>query len=723
MTSNNDSEGMKSGGTLTPRIFSTADHLLLLQLATRKAVADRRAREESGSGKAAGSNDSSDGRPTEIPPRWRLLAESVHLYDWQIECLERWLPKARGTVKVATGGGKTLFAMAAAQRLQNERDPDLRLVVVVPTIPLMFQWRDELRASNLPESSIGLMGGGQELPPLAFIRVLICVLASARERLPKLIREAQWAEHLLLVVDECHRANAAQARNIFESGPKYTLGLSATPEQDAESEGMTSDESYAASAVGQALGEIIYDFSLRRSLDAGLLTPFEVWHIGLLLAGEQAAQHARLSRDISDLRKGLQRRHRESRSRQSFLAWCQAQASRAGTAAGDAERFMGLATQRKRLLYRADGRTRLTIELLKQSALDPDGRAIVFHESVDEIEKLFVEAQAAGLPVVLEHGKLPDGIRADNIEAFREGIAGAIISAKSLVEGFNVPSADLGVIAASTGAVRQRIQSLGRMLRRKAGGRSARIVVLYVRDTEDEALYTKADWESVLGAERNRYFEWNPPEPPAPWEQGLVETGKPPRVYRPPAVEVDVTCMAAGDSYPGQTSGIEIKVDDSLNPRTEDRQLVTIPAELVEAIIQLNRFRRARITPPGHLIVRVDANGGGEEDWRFLGIVPIPEEGEEHIAVRLRIRSVSGRRVISIEKDRMCRYAIGPEAGGSPEGGEARDRLLQWVATLESAPAGKVTTLFWDSGNRYWIERHGERIEYPDLLPPIEFAS
>ena len=189
---------------------------------------------------------------------------------------------------------------------------------------------------------------------------------------------------------------------------------------------------------------------------------------------------------------------------------CQTQASRGGPAGVEAERFIGLANNRKRLLYRAKARTEVVLGILSESVADPDGRGIVFHESIEEIETLFLKAEEMGLPALLEHSKLPDSIRAENIDAFRRGVARVIISAKSLVEGFNVPSADLGIIVASSGSVRQRIQSLGRMLRRKTGGRNKpRIMVLYIRDTEDEAIYEKADWETIVGAERNRYFQWN----------------------------------------------------------------------------------------------------------------------------------------------------------------------------------------------------------------------
>jgi hypothetical protein len=56
------------------------------------------------------------------------------------------------------------------------------------------------------------------------------------------------------------------------------------------------------------------------------------------------------------------------------------------------------------------------------------------------------------------------------------------------------------------GESRERIQSLGRMLRRKPSEHTARIIVLYIRNTKYEAIYEKADWEDIIGIERNRYF-------------------------------------------------------------------------------------------------------------------------------------------------------------------------------------------------------------------------
>ncbi|MFH0824986.1 MAG: DEAD/DEAH box helicase family protein, partial [Pseudomonadota bacterium] len=624
------------------------------------------------------------------------------------------------------GGGKTLFALAVAQQLQNDRERDLRLVIVVPTIPLMFQWRDEVRRGNLPDSAIGLMGGSQDLPPISGLRVLICVLNSARERLPGFVRKARWAERMLLVVDECHRTNAEQAQRIFDAMPKYTLGLSATPEQDLESEGLPSDEAYEKGVVGRALGPIIYDFTIKQSLAAGLLTPFEVWHIGLSLSPPEANEHARLSREITQLRKSLQRRHHQSPSKQGFLAWCQTQAKRSGPAGGEAERFIGLANRRKRLLYRATARFGVTLGVLSESVNDPEGRAIVFHESIDEIETLFLLADEKGLPAVLEHSKLPDSLRAENIDVFRRGIARIIISAKSLVEGFNVPSADLGIIAASSGSVRQRIQSLGRMLRRKHGNRNARILVLYVRDTEDEAIYEKADWENIIGAERNRYFYWNADPEETMWSKGLFETQKAPRLYKPPSWEIDIGDLNSGDPYPAQLDGLDLRVDQSNNLRTEDGSLVLTPSEFITAILEQSSYRRARLTPAGHLIVRVDRRGSEESDWRFIGAINLPENHGTTAVTVLRLMTISGRREIALEDERgrgAVKFALKPGTSLTPEGGDARDRLLEWVRSVQLKQGIRIREIFWDRQSNYWLEIEGKKIAHDGPIPPLEFKT
>ncbi|MFL2974137.1 MAG: helicase-related protein [Candidatus Thalassarchaeaceae archaeon] len=54
-----------------------------------------------------------------------------------------------------------------------------------------------------------------------------------------------------------------------------------------------------------------------------------------------------------------------------------------------------------------------------------------------------------------------------------------MLSVKALAEGVDVPSADVGIIRVSTGSVRQRIQTIGRMLR-KSGAEKATVYIFHV---------------------------------------------------------------------------------------------------------------------------------------------------------------------------------------------------------------------------------------------------
>ncbi|WP_459940940.1 DEAD/DEAH box helicase [Deferrisoma palaeochoriense] len=701
-------------------LFGAKEKLLLLQLMTRQAVAERLepGRDiKGGDGSGGGS-----GAPDEVPARWRLVPENIELHRWQRECLEVWLKKGRGTIKVATGAGKTLFALAAIQEAQQRLERDLRVAIVVPTIPLMNQWRDELSRSNLPEGAIACLGGGRDIESLESVRIVISVLASARKRLPELVRRARWSERMMLVVDECHRAQASMARRIFETNPRYTLGLSATPEGSTDA--AAGSDGFAESAVGQGVGPVIYELSVKQCLDEGLLTPFEVWHIGVPLTPEEREQYERLSREISELRKDLQVRHRRSRSRQGFLAWCQTQASRGGELANEAARFIGLANRRKRLLYRARARVEVTRGLLAGEAAGSDRRVILFHESIEETERIYFAILEDGLPAVLEHSMLPGSLRVENIEAFRTGVAKIIVSAKSLVEGFDVPSADLGVIVASSSSVRQRIQSLGRMLRKSPRGGEARVVVLYVRDTEDETIYELADWHEIIGASRNRYFHWDFPRNGQFWANTLEEVGTPPRQYRPPAQAVDGAQLGRGDPFPGRPEGIDVRVDQERNLRSEDGEIIPAPQDLIDEILLRNRYRRARLTSAGHLIVRTDATGTNRgEHWMFLGMVRQDESAPRASRAEVyRIRMRRGRREIEASRGRnLTVYALGRDQGASPEAAEAKRALLDWIREEEGRAGVQITRLYWDGEGKYWVEVRGQRIAFPRKLGALEF--
>ena len=237
---------------------------------------------------------------TDTPEKW-CLTRGIDLYGWQKKCMDRWFKNGcKGTVKVVTGGGKTVLGLAIAERLQNEKVPELRVAIVVPTIVLMNQWYDELLESgNLPAEAIARTGGGYHEDFDGGTRVLISVLVSASKKLPDMVQKAGVAESLLLIVDECHRAGSKEKSRIFETKRGFNLGLSATPEREEDGE---QDESsvFEKSLLGQQLGSIIYDFNLIEALKLGIVPSYTILHYGLgLSAGEKDIAYER------ELRKGV----------------------------------------------------------------------------------------------------------------------------------------------------------------------------------------------------------------------------------------------------------------------------------------------------------------------------------------------------------------------------------------------------------------------------------
>ena len=111
-----------------------------------------------------------------LPAKWKML-NKITLYPWQKEAVDAWFKDKKGTIKVVTGAGKTILALAIIEKLQKQ-DKDLRVAIVVPTVVLLNQWYEEIKEkSNLPEDAIGFLGSGYEDNfKENQKRIIICVL-------------------------------------------------------------------------------------------------------------------------------------------------------------------------------------------------------------------------------------------------------------------------------------------------------------------------------------------------------------------------------------------------------------------------------------------------------------------------------------------------------------------------------------------------------------------
>lgn len=457
----------------------------------------------------------------------------VELAAWQLAACDAWARgdesgAHRGTIEVFTGGGKSLIALECLRRASTLA-PDLRAMIVVPTLALARQWRSVVLArTTLTEDQIGALDGERK-DDLADKTLLIAVLNSAAEHLPDMA--APIGEPLMLIVDECHRAGAPVFSRVLHTKADFRLGLSATAErEDVDEDGIPIE--YEDHVLGQQLGRIVYKFDLRAAREVGWLPEFSVHHHGVTLTDPERRKYEELTRRIDDLADRLQDLGVDGGGARSA-------STRPGEVGTVARAYVGAVSLRKDLLYRATERSRVTRSIvtdLDTRALQP--RILLFHERVDEAIALHGLLSSAGLrgDVGLEHSRLPEKQRRASLDRFAAGSAPILVSVKALVEGIDVPDADVGISVASSASVRQRVQALGRVLRRRFDGttKNAEMHVLYVSDTVDEAIYAKEDWSDLTGAETNRYFLWaidsdsptvapGPPRTPKPTEEQFWE--------------------------------------------------------------------------------------------------------------------------------------------------------------------------------------------------------
>jgi superfamily II DNA or RNA helicase len=663
------------------------------------------------------------------PHRW-TLTRGLELRPWQAEAAAAWRRAGkRGTIKVVTGAGKTVLAFGIAERLQHE-DPGLRVAIVVPTIVLMDQWYAMLgERSNLPVDVIGRLGGGHG-DSFDGKRVVIAVLATARKELPRVVAEAGIEHQLLLVLDESHRVGAPEMSAVLHTRRAYTLALSATPERDEEP---TDEDRLDLSAE---LGPIVFQMNFADAIAQGILPPFEIHHFGLPLRSEEARQYSQLTRSLTDLRRELTAASKSARAAgggERLLAWARRTASGQSRISASAAQYVRDTRRRKQLLYQAASRQEATLALIDEALRErEDARVILFHESIDEVVALFEVLVRRGIPAVMEHSELPSELRERTLSLFRAGLAQVVVSARSLIEGFNVPEADLGIIVASSSSPRQRIQSIGRVLRRHHNEdgslKTSRICVLYVRDSVDDVIYDRQDWDQLVGVQRNSYFTWDPPGEP-------FQQPGPPRRPLPRETEIELSDLEIGDVYPGRYDGIELSTDTQGNVLDAEGRIATNPQGIPARLEQLRgRAGRFKLTPEHRaVLVRLREN---EEDWVtiFAGAVEEPFDFTERPAQpgafdvsalaagdpypgplqparELRYRQRRGG-VIAQQMRGGEAFARGPEA----------DRAVAAIQEL-TRTRGPITKIFLnDLGHMFWREAGAarfiaaiDRLTFPSL--------
>ncbi len=359
-----------------------------------------------------------------IPNAARVLKgwSPVELRPYQEAALAAWERAGRrGIVVLPTGAGKTMVALAAMAR------SGLSALCLVPTRVLLDQWKAAIEAVRA--GPVGRLGDGVR----QIERITVSTYESAYRTMHALGNRFD-----LLVVDEVHHFGSGVRDEALEmSLASARMGLTATPPR----------EPAALERLAETVGPVVYELAVG-DLSGLDLAPFDLMTIRVDLTEPEATAYEgwmRLFRPI----------HREffrlapGGSWKAFLRY----ASRVD----GGRRALAALREAGQLVSYTDGKRAALADIMRRHR---DSRVLVF-----------TSHNQAAYAVACEHLIMPITChikrkeRVAVLERFRRGELRALVSARVLNEGVDVPDADVAVVLAGAMGAREHVQRVGRVLR------------------------------------------------------------------------------------------------------------------------------------------------------------------------------------------------------------------------------------------------------------------
>nr|WP_258040615.1 DNA phosphorothioation system restriction enzyme [Pseudanabaena sp. BC1403] len=381
-----------------------------------------------------------------------ILPTNLELRDYQELAIANWFKNnGRGTLKMATGSGKTITALAISTELYQKIGLQV-LLIVCPYRHLVIQWSRECQKfglepilafedvhnwqDRLSNQLYNVRSGNQK-----FLTIITTNATLIGQGLQSQLR--YFPGKTLIVGDEAHNLGA---KRLVESLPRNVglrLALSATPERYFDEDG--------TEAIFAYFGAVIQpEFTLADAIKAGALVHYLYYPILVELTESETEKYADLTKKIG----------------------------RAIAFDGDRddnEMVAALLMQRARLLGSAANKLVALRELMQQR-LDTSHTLIYCGDG--SVEGQVTEESTRQLDAVAQLMGSELGYRVNTYTAetsledrenlrllFESGELQGLVAIRCLDEGVDIPAIQTAIMLASSSNPRQFIQRRGRILR------------------------------------------------------------------------------------------------------------------------------------------------------------------------------------------------------------------------------------------------------------------
>ena len=381
-----------------------------------------------------------------------VLPSNLELREYQKQAIANWFKNnGRGTLKMATGSGKTITALAIATELYQKIGLQV-LLIVCPYRHLVIQWARECQKfgmepilafesvhnwqDRLSTQLYNARSGNQK-----FLTIITTNATLIGQGLQSQLR--YLPERTLIIGDEAHNLGA---KRLVESLPRnlgLRLALSATPERYFDEDG--------TEAIFAYFGAVIQpEFTLADAIKAGALVHYLYYPILVELTDSETEKYADLTKKI-----GRAIAFDSDRNDNAIVAALLMQRARLlGAAANKLVALRELMQQRldttHTLIYCGDGS--VEDEVTTES-----------NRQLDAVAQLLGSELGYRINTYTAETSLDER---ENLRLwFETGELQGLVAIRCLDEGVDIPAIQTAIMLASSSNPRQFIQRRGRILR------------------------------------------------------------------------------------------------------------------------------------------------------------------------------------------------------------------------------------------------------------------
>ncbi|WP_324282873.1 DNA phosphorothioation system restriction enzyme [Cyanobacterium aponinum UTEX 3221] len=384
------------------------------------------------------------------------------LRDYQNQAVINWMKnQGRGTLKMATGSGKTITALAIATELYQYINLEV-LLVICPYRHLVLQWEKEAKKFNLSpllafqsvynwQSDLSQQLYQIHQKKQNFLTIITTNSTFISERFQSQL--PFFPKKTLIVGDEAHNLGSPRFVSCLPKNISLRLALSATPERHFDNDGTDLLIDYFGAVLQP-------EFTLAKALKKQALVKYNYYPILVELNQYEALKYAKLTKRIG---------------------WILSENNNLE----DNPQLKSLLLQRSRLVATAENKLVALKELMQNHQ---NMKATLFYcgdGSMNNNEKQLaavtrILGKELNYRVNTYTAETPIEERETIKQQLITGELQGIVAIRCLDEGIDIPMINNAVILASSSNPRQFIQRRGRILRPYKGKKEANLFDMIV---------------------------------------------------------------------------------------------------------------------------------------------------------------------------------------------------------------------------------------------------